>query len=319
MSLLQKRSAGLLVFVVQGGNPNGDPDADARPRLTVDNRGLVTDGSIKRKLRSLFEDVTRPTYRDLQERLKFDSDKFHMWESVSRGFDTDDPGKALAMAKDFIGTDDPKKLLARYADMRWFGTTAIEEKEAETTDEENGESEKKPARKAKRASEEGTRISLKRTGVITIRPAFSVGLVRVVEASLTKIAPMRHDNMEKRVGDIAPAGKKFIQLGVYFAPISVNPHFANATGTTEQDIEVFKGALPYVFAMSQSSSRPAGSVAIRHLWWRDHDKPLGSFNELDWWNLLTPRKVKNVDDYSTSLDDFEFPRPKDGEGVDLIK
>jgi len=51
-----KRHDFVLLFDVSNGNPNGDPDAGNMPRLDPEtNHGLVTDVSLKRKIRNYVE------------------------------------------------------------------------------------------------------------------------------------------------------------------------------------------------------------------------------------------------------------------------
>lgn len=53
MSALSHRYDFVLLFDVANGNPNGDPDAGNMPRIDPDtNRGLITDVSLKRKIRN---------------------------------------------------------------------------------------------------------------------------------------------------------------------------------------------------------------------------------------------------------------------------
>ena len=53
MTTLQNRYDFILVFDVQDGNPNGDPDAGNTPRLDPETlQGLVTDVCLKRKIRN---------------------------------------------------------------------------------------------------------------------------------------------------------------------------------------------------------------------------------------------------------------------------
>src|SRR5436309_6593378 len=48
-----KRYDFVLLFDVQDGNPNGDPDAGNLPRIDPQSlQGLVTDGCLKRKVRN---------------------------------------------------------------------------------------------------------------------------------------------------------------------------------------------------------------------------------------------------------------------------
>ena len=50
---IQKRYDFVLLFDVQDGNPNGDPDGGNLPRIDAETRhGLVTDVCLKRKVRN---------------------------------------------------------------------------------------------------------------------------------------------------------------------------------------------------------------------------------------------------------------------------
>ena len=56
MSMLANRYDFVLLFDVLRGNPNGDPDAGNLPRLDPEtNHGLVSDVSLKRKVRNYIE------------------------------------------------------------------------------------------------------------------------------------------------------------------------------------------------------------------------------------------------------------------------
>jgi CRISPR-associated protein Csd2 len=53
---LSRRHDFALIFDVTNGNPNGDPDAGNLPRLDPEtNHGLVSDVSLKRKIRNYVE------------------------------------------------------------------------------------------------------------------------------------------------------------------------------------------------------------------------------------------------------------------------
>ncbi len=68
---LDKRYELVLLFDVQNGNPNGDPDADNAPRVDPETgNGLVTDVCIKRKIRN-YVGLTRnfaPATQHLRQR-----------------------------------------------------------------------------------------------------------------------------------------------------------------------------------------------------------------------------------------------------------
>src|SRR5579883_2978523 len=56
MTALSNRYDFVFLFDVNNGNPNGDPDAGNLPRLDPEtNQGLVTDVSLKRKIRNYAE------------------------------------------------------------------------------------------------------------------------------------------------------------------------------------------------------------------------------------------------------------------------
>ena len=52
-AIVDRRYDFVLLFDVQDGNPNGDPDAGNLPRIDPQSlQGLVTDGCLKRKIRN---------------------------------------------------------------------------------------------------------------------------------------------------------------------------------------------------------------------------------------------------------------------------
>ncbi len=63
---IQNRYDFVILFDVQNGNPNGDPDAGNMPRIDPESGcGLVTDVCLKRKIRNYVETVMEdaPGYR----------------------------------------------------------------------------------------------------------------------------------------------------------------------------------------------------------------------------------------------------------------
>src|SRR5690606_29112150 len=92
MTTIANRYDFALIFEVVNGNPNGDPDAGNLPRLDPEtNRGLVTDVSLKRKIRN---------YVDL---ARHGEDGFHIY--VEEGAILNDKHRQAYRA---IRKDDPK-------------------------------------------------------------------------------------------------------------------------------------------------------------------------------------------------------------------
>ena len=58
MSAIKNRYEFVIMFDVENGNPNGDPDAGNMPRIDPETgHGLVTDVCLKRKIRNYVETV----------------------------------------------------------------------------------------------------------------------------------------------------------------------------------------------------------------------------------------------------------------------
>ena len=153
-------------------------------------------------------------------------------------------------------------------------------------------------------------------------PAVSLCPVNIQEATISKKATLRDSLLETGQNDLAPFSKKFVEHGLYVARLSVNPHVAKHTFTTEEDIQIFKNLLKYVFSLSTCCTRPAGSVSFKHIWWADHANSLGSFNEQEFFRLLTPKRTgDNPNVPSQSIEDYEIPHPEelnlDYEVIDL--
>lgn len=116
MSEFIKRGTGLLLIEVVDSNPNGDPDRDSDPRIRQDGRGEISPVSFKRKLRDLVEIKEGPIWQELAVELKLPEEGFDILES-----------KKTKRAD--VRTLSADKLLAKYWDVRVFGTTFLEKEE----------------------------------------------------------------------------------------------------------------------------------------------------------------------------------------------
>ncbi len=291
LSCFKVRSSALAIIGVQMANPNGDPDEDGRPRQMSDGCGWLTDVCVKRKVRDLLDNHDSPVFKHLIELLKLeDPEQFYVFESLNRGSGAASQEDANKYAFDLIKSD-KDAFLQRYVDARLFGIMAMEPKndKGKVADDDKGR--------------------MKRTGPITMSSAVSVAPIEVVEASLTKMASLRDSVAEKESTDMAPLAKKYVRNAYYVMRISVNPNVAEHTQTTEKDIEVFKGLLKFAFSASESATRPAGGVFFKHIWWADHTNPLGSFNEQEFFEKLTPVKRQKPNESSNNFDEYEVPTP----------
>lgn len=321
--MLNKKSSGLYIFEVKGSLLNGSPDGNGSPRQLSDSTGWATDVSLKRKIRDMFEDHNSPIVNEICENLKTDLERCHILESFNKGYEDITPLEAAHKALE-LSNKNPNDFLNRYLDVRLFGTTFLanlnkNEETPDDSDEENEEGKKKSNKKKKQPKEKGE-VGMVRTGVVTISDAFSISPISVSEETISKKAPMQAKRLDAEQGTLAPGAHKRIEHGIYYFTIGVNPHYAHKTLTTKEDIEIMKYVLPYIFSATSSASRPIGSIRPIHIFWMEHKNSLGSFNEIEAFNRLLPRRKTNLKVPSTSIEEYEFPQTVEGvDVVDLLK
>jgi CRISPR/Cas system type I-B associated protein Csh2 (Cas7 group RAMP superfamily) len=108
----------IVFFDVKNGNPNGDPDADDRPRRDpISYLGLVTDVCLKRKIRQFIIE----SQKGIAHREIFFQEGKILNDLISRPYDTDAEVKALYEAKEDASALAQKILCRQYYDIRAFG------------------------------------------------------------------------------------------------------------------------------------------------------------------------------------------------------
>ncbi|MEF9972727.1 MAG: type I CRISPR-associated protein Cas7 [Clostridia bacterium] len=272
MSSEIKRATGLLVIEAVNSNPNGDPDRESDPRQRPNGLGEISPVSFKRKLRDLLEDHESVFFRSLPEPFLNYADRCFILES--RGRDrkaiTGEMAKDVKnfAQKDFLSS----AFVHKYWDARVFGNTFLEG---------------------------GANKGFIKTGVAQ----FGVGV------SLSPISIVRHTNTSKpgvqsgKNAGMAPLAFRIVEHGVYCMPFFVNPNYAAKSGCTAEDIDLMKLLIPKAYDLNRSAIRP--DVRIRHAWYIEHKNPLGSCPDYMLLEALTPTRIGNVDDSSTSWADYE--------------
>ncbi len=265
------RAVGLLIIEARNSNPNGDPDQDSDPRnRSHDRKGLISGVSFKRKLRDLVEDKEGPVWEAAAERLGLSNADWEGFDILeSRGRDRGAIGK-LAQA----GT-----LADRYWDARVFGATFLE----------------------KATGDGGGKGDYIRGGVVQFGLGLSVAPIEIERQTRTNKAGVEGDKDR----GMAPLAFRVIQHGVYAMPFFVNPTAAKKTHCTQRDIELLKLLIAPAYPSTASDLRP--SVTVRHAWFAEHKSALGSFNDLDFLDAMTPKRQDNPDAPSTSWADYDVP------------
>ena len=292
---LNQRFDFVLIFDVQDGNPNGDPDAGNMPRLDAETgHGLVTDVALKRKVRNFVGLV-----KDQEERAPTEGEKrfeIYVREKAILNQQHERAYSALNLA------------------------TAPEEQAQAALELGADEGKKKKSAKDKRkgsADEVGlarqwmcqnffdvrTFGAVMSTGVncgqvrgpVQLTFARSVEPIVALEHSITRMAVATEAEAEKQQGDNRTMGRKHtVPYGVYVAHGFVSSFLAKQTGFGADDLELLWQALAQMFEHDRSAAR--GQMATRGLYVFAHDSELGNapahalFERL----TVTPREAGQV-------------------------
>ncbi len=166
MTAIQNKIDFALIIGVNGANPNGDPLNGNRPRQTVDGLGEISDVCVKRKIRNRIQDLGVDIFVKSDDR-------------------SDDGFKSLReRANDVIkqfGKDREK--FAEEACAKWYDVRAFGQLFAMKGDGKDG-------------------LSVGIRGPVSIRPAFSVSPVNILEITQTKVCHphiFRHQLRERNI------------------------------------------------------------------------------------------------------------------------
>lgn len=302
----------VLVFDVKDGNPNGDPDAGNMPRLDAESgHGLVTDVSLKRKVRNFVGLVKEQDQRDPVEGEK----RFEIYvrEKAVLNLQHERAYSALKLA---VAPEEQAKAATENVVEATLATDA----------------KKKPAKKEKRkgsADEVGqardwmcqnfydvrTFGAVMSTGTncgqvrgpVQITFARSVEPVVALEHTITRMAVTTEGEAEKQDGDNRTMGRKHtVPYGVYVAHGFVSSFLAKQTGFGEDDLELLWQALAQMFEHDRSAAR--GEMSTRGLYVFKHDSELGNapshalFDKLNVAQTNPGEVARSFDAYQVAFD-----------------
>jgi CRISPR/Cas system type I-B associated protein Csh2 (Cas7 group RAMP superfamily) len=279
------RATGLLIIEVRGSNPNGDPDAEGEPRtLGADRRGLISPVSFKRKLRDLIEGEAGPIWEKAKQAIQLDGDgrSYGILESRDR-----DRGAIFK-----LGRDD---FIRAYWDARVFGNTFLESLKTGADEED---SDKKPKGGKGKSSEKEHFISV---GAVQFGPGVSIAPVEIEYQTWTNKAGVQ----EGKDRGMAPLAWRFVRHAIYTMPFFVNPLVARKGGCSASDVDLMKFLIPLAYSATASVARP--NVAILHAWYAEHNAPLGSCPDHRIIDAMTPKKLRDPDQPSSSVAEYDIP------------
>lgn len=300
--IIKNRYEFILLFDVMDGNPNGDPDGGNAPRTdTETGHGLVTDVCLKRKIRNYIELLSqeRPELQDthrlfirqgslLNETLKENAKKVEA-QTDSKKLKPEEKEKANQEA-----------MCRHYYDVRTFGAVMS-----------TGENSAKAGQVR---------------GAVQMTFSRSIDPIYEEEHSITRMAKTDKKEAEKATkegeegqGPNQAMGTKYtVSYGLYRCHGFITPAFAEKTGFSQGDLELFWEALENMFEIDRSAAR--GLMSARKLIAFKHDCKLGNAPAHKLFDLVKVTK-KNPDSVARSFDDYEITINRDQlpKGVEMLE
>lgn len=292
MTALQNRYDFVLLFDVQNGNPNGDPDAGNMPRTDPETeQGLVSDVSLKRKVRDavllektgLDDGTPEPGY-DIYIRHHGVLEQLHRKAYEAEGLDLEAKAK-----EEKLGNVDKARawMCQTFFDVRAFGAVM-------STGVNCGQ----------------VRGPVQLTFGRSIDPVASLEQTIVRKAVATqREADAQIDKHDQVTGTMGR--KTLVPYGLYRAHGFVSPHLAADTGFTQEDLALLWRVLGNMFEHDRSATR--GEMATRRLIVFEHESPLGNapahrlFERVSVQLKDGSRPPRKYGDYDVQLDESNLP------------
>ena len=272
----------VLLFDVQDGNPNGDPDAGNLPRVDPETmQGLVTDVALKRKVRDYVDAAHGTEQRNkiyVQHGEFLAVQRARVFESRSDGAKTVDPKRGREWMCD------------EFFDVRMFGAVmSMKEHNAGQV-----------------------------RGPVQITFGRSIDSIVPLDSSIVGPAQNAKDvNRSETEGEATNYGtmgrKSTVPYALYRAHGFFNPHFAKQTGVTGEDLQLLWQALQRMWDLDRSASR--GLLACRGLYVFSHDSSLGDAPAHRLFELIeTPKSAVEA---PRAFSDYNVSHPADGPLADF--
>jgi CRISPR-associated protein Csd2 len=271
----------VILFDVENGNPNGDPDAGNMPRIDPETGyGLVTDVCLKRKIRNYVE-----TVKENDENYRI-----YIKDTVPLNRSDADAIKALGISEDLKAAkkSDPdidrrlrNYMCEHYYDIRTFGavmTTFVK----------------------------GALNCGQVRGPVQLSFARSVDTIIPQEVTITRVAITTEADAEKKGTEM---GRKYIvPYALYRAEGYVSANLARkTTGFSEDDLQLLWEAILNMFENDHSAAR--GKMAVRELIVFKHSSELGNAPAYKLFDAVTVQRrdpttpARSYHDYTVTVSD----------------
>lgn len=285
---IQNRYEFVILFDVENGNPNGDPDAGNMPRVDPETGfGLVTDVCLKRKIRNYVETVKedatgyRIYVKDGVPLNRSDAQAYAQLEVTEKNI------KEKKKADPDLDRKIRDWMCANFYDIRTFGavmTTFV------------------------KSSLNCGQVR----GPVQMGFARSIEPVVPQEVTITRVAITKEVDAEAKGTEM---GRKYIiPYGLYRCEGYISANLARkTTGFSEDDLSLLWEAILNMFENDRSAAR--GKMAVRELIVFKHDNELGCAPA---WKLFDtvkiarktpndPAPARSYQDYVVSVDEDALP------------
>ena len=293
MEPIKNRYEFVILFDVENGNPNGDPDAGNMPRTDPETGyGLVTDACLKRKIRNYVEALKEdaPGYRIYVK----DNVPLNRSDREACDYVGVDPDKLKELKKKDEHLDEKLRdfMCSNFFDIRTFGAVMT-------------------------TFTKGALNCGRVCGPVQIGFARSIDPVTPQEVTITRIAITKEADAENKNTEM---GRKYIvPYGLYRAEGFISANLARkTTGFSESDLELLWQAILNMFELDRSAAR--GKMAVRELIVFRHDSELGNAPAHKLFDLIHVNRNDSVvypraySDYTVSVDLDKLPK-----GVQCIR
>jgi CRISPR-associated protein Cas7/Csd2, subtype I-C/DVULG len=283
---IKNRYEFVVLFDVENGNPNGDPDAGNMPRIDPEtNLGIVTDVCLKRKIRNYVETVKEDGegFRIyIKDNVPLNRSDLEAYKQL----DLDD--KTIKVAKKNNPDIDRQIrdfMCQNFYDIRTFGavmTTFV------------------------KAALNCGQVR----GPVQLGFARSVEPVIPQEVTITRVAITTEADAEKKGTEM---GRKYVvPYGLYRCEGYVSANLARkSTGFSEEDLELLWEAVLNMFEHDHSAAR--GKMAVRQLIIFKHESELGNAPAWKLFESVSINRKPEIDiarkfaDYTVEIDEGAIP------------
>lgn len=278
--VIKNRYDFVVLFEVENGNPNGDPDAGNMPRIDPETGvGLVTDVCLKRKIRNYVEAAKEdaPGYRIyIKENVplnRSDAEAFDHFGVNEKNV------KEKKKGNENLDAELRDYMCREFFDIRTFGAVM-------TTFVKNS-------------------LNCGQVrGPVQLGFAKSVDAVVPQEVTITRVAITTEADADRKNTEM---GRKYIiPYGLYRVEGYISANLARkGTGFTEEDLQLFWQAVMNMFELDHSAAR--GNMAVRKLVVFKHESELGNapsfllFDKLKVERKDTSKPARCFEDYTVSL------------------